>query len=138
MKLNAYLSFDGNCEAAFEHYQSVLGGTITAKMYWRDAPKTDGFTLPSGYDGKVMHAALEVGEARIMGADSPPGHWRAAAGVAVTVGAPTAAEAERIFSGLAEGGSITMPIGKTFFSERFGMLVDRYGIPWMVNCEPGT
>ena len=137
MKLNAYLSFDGTCEAAFEHYKSVLGGEIMARMFWREAPKTEGFALPDGWEGKVMHSHLQVGEARIMGADSPPGHWRAPAGVSVLIAVPTVAETDRIFSGLADGGSVTMPIGQTFFSERFGMLVDRFGVPWMVICEPG-
>jgi len=138
MKLNAYLSFDGTCEAAFEHYKSVLGGEVTSRMYWRDAPKTGEFTLPPDWEGKVMHTHLQVGDACFMGADSPPGSWRAPAGISVLISVPEAAEADRIFNGLADGGSVTMPIGQTFFAQRFGMLIDQFGIPWMVISDPGS
>jgi PhnB protein len=138
MKLNAYLSFDGTCEAAFEHYKSVLGGEVTSRMYWREAPQSEEFKLPAGWEDKVMHSHLQVGDATLLGADSPPGSWRAPAGIAVLISAPTTVEADRIFDGLANGGSITMPIGQTFFAERFGMLVDRFGTPWMVISDPDS
>lgn len=82
-----------------------------------------------------MHGTLTLGDQTLMGADSPPNQYEAPQGISMSLHARSATDAERVFSALAEGGRIVMPLGKTFWAERFGMLVDRFGIPWMVNCE---
>lgn len=130
MELIPYLNFDGRCAEAFRFYHSVLGGTLEV-MTFRDSPMA-GELSPEWLD-RVMHARLAVGEAVLMASDTPPGQYAAPQGFAVTINVEDAAEAERIFRALAEGGTITMPLEKTFWAERFGMLVDRFGVPWIVN-----
>lgn len=134
-RLNPYLTFDGTCEAAFQRYKAVLGGEVVSVMRWKDMPKTGGMSTPDGWAEKVMHSELTFSGGRIMGSDAPPGHRQQPAGMTVTLSVDTPEEADRLFSGLGEGGTVTMPIGETFFSKRFGMLTDQFGIPWMVVCE---
>ena len=133
MRLNPYLNFNGQCAAAFEFYARCLGGTIEAMMTHRGSPM-EGQVAPEWLD-KVMHARLIVDGDVIMGSDSPPGYFQQPQGFSVTINLDDPSKAERVFDALAEGGEVRMPIQKTFWAERFGMLVDRYGIPWMVNCE---
>ena len=132
MKIDPYLMFDGSCEDAFKFYESVLAGKIEMMMTYGEAPEE----CPSAPEvrDKIMHASLLVGDQRLMGSDSPPQYREKAQGFAVSINVEEAGEAERIFNALAEGGSVTMPIGETFWAIRFGMLVDRFGTPWMVNC----
>lgn len=133
MKLNTYLVFDGNCEAAFKFYAETLGGKIAAMMPHEGTPAAD--HVPPDWRAKILHARLELDDQLLMGSDAPPGRFEASKGFSVTLGVEKPAEAERIFAALAAGGTVRMPLGKTFFAERFGMLVDRFGIPWMVVCE---
>lgn len=133
-KLAAYLTFDGTCEAAFQHYRTLLGGTVAVFRY-ADLPAGDGCEMPAGWDEKVMHAEFVLDGARLMGTDAPPSHRQPMAGVSVSLHVDTPEEAERVFAGLSEGASITMPMQETFWSKRFGVLTDRFGTPWMINCE---
>ena len=135
-KLNAYLTFDGLCEAAFRHYATLLGGEIVSLMRWRDAPGMgEGGTMPADWLDKVMHAELAVDGARLMGGDPPPAHRQVPAGMSVALLVATPEEADRVFHGLTEGAAIAMPMQQTFWSRRFGMLTDRFGTPWIINCE---
>jgi len=133
MQLNPYLSFNGNCAAAFRFYEKVLRGTIPMMMTYGESPMKDQ-TPPESRD-KVMHTRLIAGDAVIMGSDAPPGRYQKAQGITVALGVNSAEEAERIFRGLAEKGTVLMPIAETFWAVRFGMLTDQFGTPWMINCE---
>jgi PhnB protein len=133
MELNPYLSFDGRCEVAFKFYERVLGGKIVAMMTYGDTPMKE--QMPAEAHGKIVHARMTVGDRVLMGGDAPPGRYEAAKGITVTLGIDQPAEAERVFNALSENGTVQMPIAETFWAQRFGMLVDQFGIPWMVNCE---
>jgi PhnB protein len=133
MKINAYLTFSGECKAAFTFYAQALGGTIVAMIPHEGTPAAE--HVPAGWQDKIMHAYLTVGDAALMGSDTPPGEVKAHDGFSVSVNVKDPAEAERVFHALAEGGTVRMPIQETFWSPRFGMLTDQFGIPWMVNCE---
>jgi PhnB protein len=133
MQLNPYLSFNGQCEKAFKHYQSVLGGQIVATMTYGETPMAD--QTPPEWRGKIAHTRMTVGGTLLMGSDSPPDRWEPMKGITVTLTIDEPAEAERVFHALAAGGTVTMPIQETFWARRFGMLTDRFGTPWMVNCE---
>ena len=134
MQLNAYLYFNGQCEAAFQFYEQLLGGKIEAMIPHAGTP-AEQHTPPEWRD-KIMHARLTVGTNVLMGSDAPPGHYHEASkGYSVSSGLDDPQEAERIFQALAEGGTVRMPLQTTFWAARFGMLADRFGIPWMINCE---
>jgi len=133
MKLNAYLNFDGRCEAAFKFYEQCLGGKIVFMQTHGDSPMAE--QVPVGWRSKIIHAPLNVGDAVLMGSDAPPQHYQKPQGLYVSLGVARPEEAERIFADLAENGTVQMPIQKTFWSARFGMVVDRFGIPWMVSCD---
>lgn len=133
MQLNPYLSFKGDCEEAFAFYERVLGATRGPLFRWGGSPMEA--QAPAGWGDKVMHASATIAGQTIMGADLPSGMYEAPHGFSLSLQIPSVAEAERVFAGLAEGGTVTMPLEKTFWAERYGMLVDRFGIPWQVNCE---
>ena len=133
MQLNPYLLFNGQCEAAFKCYARTLGGKIEGMITHGGTP-AEQHVSPEWRD-KIMHARLVVGDQVLMGSDAPPEHYEAPKGFSVSVQIKEPAEAERIFNALAENGAVRMPIQQTFWSVRFGMLVDKFGIPWMVNCE---
>lgn len=135
MKLNPYLAFDGNCREAFDFYVQVLGAQSEGVMTWAEGPMAD--QIATDYKDKVMHGSILLGEDRIMACDRPPGDdpYEGIKGVNVVINVDDPAEAERHFAALAEGGRVTMPIDETFWAQRFGMLVDKFGVPWMVNCE---
>jgi PhnB protein len=134
MQLNPYLTFDGRCEQAFKFYAEVLGGTIVAMIPHEGTPAAT--HVPAEWRSKIMHARLTVGDKVLMGSDAPPDRYDGGMkGFSVTLGIDEPKEAERIFHALAEKGSVRMPIQETFWAERFGMLVDQFGTPWMINCE---
>lgn len=133
MQLNPYLGFNGQCETAFKFYEQCLGGKITAMMTYGESPMAD--QTPSEWLDKVMHAQLTVGDQELMGADSPPGHHETAQGMSVMLGIDDPTEAERVFHALAANGIVKMPMQQTFWAKKFGMLVDQFGTPWMVNCS---
>ena len=133
MKINAYLHFDGRCEAAFKFYEQCLGGKIVFKMTYGESPMAG--QSPTGWRDKIMHARLLVKDQLLMGADAPPERYNAPRGFSMSLNLNDAAEAERIFNALVEKGTVVMPLQQTFWAERFGMLSDQFGIPWMINCE---
>jgi PhnB protein len=133
MQLNPYLTFNGQCEAAFKFYERVLGGKIVAMIPHEGSPAAE--HVPSEWRNKIMHARLAVGDKVLMGSDAPPGHQEDMKGFSVSLGIDDPKDAERIFHALAENGTVRMPIQETFWAVRFGMLVDRFGTPWMINCE---
>jgi PhnB protein len=132
MQVNSYLMFDGQCEAAFKFYQRCLGGKIEAMIPFEGSPAES--EVPPEWRQKILHASLTVGGQTLMGSDSPPGRHEKPQGFSVSVNVEQPADAERIFGALADQGAIQMPLEETFWAARFGMLVDRFGIPWMVNC----
>jgi len=136
MQVSPYLFFNGNCEAAFSFYQQVLGGTIDTMMPHEGSPA--GGQVAAGWQSKILHARLVVGQFVVMGSDAPPDRFAPMKGFSLSLGVDTPAEAERIFAAFAHGGTVRMALEKTFWAERFGMLVDRFGTPWMINCEPGA
>jgi PhnB protein len=133
MQLNPYLSFNGQCEAAFKFYAQCLGGKIEIMMTHGDSPMAQ--QVPPEWRNKIIHAHLTVGDKVLMGGDVPPEHFEEVKGCSVSISVDDAADAERIFNALAAKGTVRMPLQETFWAVRFGMLVDRFGIPWMVNCE---
>jgi PhnB protein len=144
MTLTSYLFFDGTCREAFEFYARALDAKIEAMSTYGDKPPEAegsgdpaegcGALTPESRD-RIMHAYLARGDSALMGSDSMPGQpFEGIKGCSVAIGTSDAAEAERVFHALAEGGNVTMPLQATFWAERFGMLVDRFGVSWMVNC----
>jgi PhnB protein len=133
MQLNPYLTFNGQCEAAFRFYEKCLGGKIVAMVSHRGSPVAD--KTPPEWLDKIMHARLTLGDNLLMGSDAPPEQYEKSQAFSVTVNPDDPAEADRIFQTLSENGAVQMPIQKTFWAVRFGTLVDQFGIPWMINCE---
>ena len=132
MHLQPYLFFKGDCEAAFKFYERCLGGKIEALLTHAGTPAEN--HVPAEWRNKIMHARLVVGDAVLMGSDVPPEHHKTPQGFSVTIHVTDPSEAERVFRALADNGNVTMPMAATFWAQRFGMLVDRFGTPWMVNC----
>ncbi len=136
MQLIPYLNYDGQCREAFDFYARVLDGKITGRMTYGESPMCD--QMPADSRERIMHSQLDIGDAVLMGADGPPPHAPPSTGTTLNIMVDTPADAERIFAALAEGGDVRMPMEETFWAQRWGMLVDRYGKPWMVNCmKPG-
>ena len=134
MQLNPYLSFNGQCEEAFRFYERTLGGKILAMLTFGNTPM--GEQAPAEWKGKIAHARLQLGDSLLMGSDGMgDDRYEKPQGITVTLNIDDPAAAERVFHALAEGGTTRMPIQETFWAKRFGMTTDRYGTPWMVNCE---
>ena len=133
MKLNPYLFFNGQCEAAFKFYEKCVGGKIEAMLTHEGTPAEQ--DVPPEWRKKILHARLTVGDQVLMASDAPPERYEQPKGFSVSLNIDDPAEAERIFHALAEKGKVQMPLEQTFWAIRFGMCVDRFGIPWMVNCE---
>lgn len=136
MQFTPYLNFDGDCAEAFRFYEQVLGGRIEFMQSFGESPMA-GEIGPEGHD-RIMHARLAVGDQVLMASDSPPEYYERPQGLYVSIHVEEPGDAERIFQALAEKGTVKMPFEKTFWAAGgFGMLVDRYGTPWMINCEKG-
>jgi PhnB protein len=133
MQLIAYLNFDGKCAEAFRFYERSLGGKIIMMQTFAESPMAGHVAAELGE--RIVHARLLVGDAVLMGSDSSSPQSQKPQGFAVSVQTTDPAEAERAFHALAENGTVQMPIQETFWAARFGMLVDRFDIPWMINCE---
>ena len=133
MKIEPRISliFNGQCEAAFTLYRQCLGGTVT-RLTWGDSPMAD--QAPIEWREKILHTTLTVGGTEISGGDVLPGQYERPQGFQVQLNLDDAAAAERIFTLLADGGRITVPLQQTFWAQRFGAVVDRFGIPWGINC----
>jgi PhnB protein len=126
------LSFDGQCEAAFKFYEHCLRGKITLMLTWGDSPLAG--EVPPEWNSKIVHATLVVGNTRFQGSDPAPGSYQSPRGFDMTLNAREG-DAERLFIDLAAGGAIRMPLQQTFWAVRFGLLTDRFGIPWAINCH---
>lgn len=137
MIVQAYLDFDGRCEEALEFYQRVVGARVEMLMRFRESPEPPppGMVAP-GSENKVMHCAFTIGESLVMASDGACRGAPSFKGVTLSIAVNDVASAERVFRALADGGQVTMPIDKTFWSPRFGMVNDRFGVPWMVNTIP--
>jgi PhnB protein len=133
MQLSTHLNFNGNCDEAMNFYAKTFGGTVNFKMTWGESPMCD--QAGPEFNDKIMHQSIKVGNTILMGADTPPERFQKAQGIVVSIATDTPEEADRVFNALTNGGSIEMPIQETFWAQRFGMATDRFGIPWMVNCE---
>ena len=132
MKIEPYLFFDGVCEEALNMYKRVLGAEVQVIRYDEAPEKPPPGMVPEGWDKKVMHANVRVGDAVFMASDGKSPRGPQFNGFAISVSVDDAAQGTRIFEGLGEGGQVVMPLGKTFFSPLFGMVSDRYGVMWMV------
>ena len=134
MKINPYLIFNGDCNAAFTFYAQSLPGQIEAMLTFGETPA--GEHVPKDLHNLIIHTRLAVGDQAIMGSDTIPDRpVDAMSGCSISLNVDSIAEAERVFAALSEGGSVQMPLDATFWAARFGMLVDRFGVSWMVNCE---
>ena len=133
LKQNPYLLFNGKCEEAFKFYAQCLGGKIEAMMPHAGTPAEK--HAPPEWREKILHACLSVDGELLMGSDAPPQHYEPPQGFSVSIQPKDPAAGERIFNQLAEQGIVKMPFQQTFWAYRFGMLVDRFGIPWIINCE---
>lgn len=132
MQLSPHLGFNGNCEAAFKFYEKCLSAKITFMMPYEGTPAAD--HVPAAWRNKILHTTLTVGDYVLTGADAPPDLYQTPQGFSVTLGIKDPAEAECVFHALEENGTVQMPLQETFWAIRFGMLIDQFGIPWMVNC----
>ena len=133
MQLNPYLLFNGQCAEAFKFYADCLGGKIEAMMTHAGTPAAE--QVPAEWRDKILHARLVVGDEVLMASDAPPAHYQKPQGFSVSIQTNNKSDGERIFNALAENGTVQMPFAPTFWAAGFGMCVDRFGIPWMVNCE---
>jgi PhnB protein len=134
MKINPYLIFNGDCKAAFTFYAESLKGNIEAMMTFGETPAAE--HVPKDLHNLIIHTRLAVGDQAIMGSDTTPDRpVEEMSGCSVSLNVDSIAEAERVFNALAEDGEVQMSLEQTFWAARFGMLVDRFGVSWMVNCE---
>src|SRR3712207_4290468 len=139
MRVQPYLFFDGRCEEAIEFYRKTLGAKVLMLMRFRDSPDPPPpGMIPPGSEDKVMHASLRIGESEIMASDGRCMGEPSFQGVSLSLSVPSEADADRLFNLLAEGGQVQMPIGRTFFSPRFGIVADRFGMSWMVVTTSGS
>ncbi len=137
MQVQSYLFFNGHCEEALAFYQGALGAKVETLLRFRDSPDAPQPGLcPPGFDDKVMHAELRIGDTVVMASDGMTPGKPEFKGFSLTVTARDEAEADRLFGALGQGGQVQMPLGKTFFSPRFGAVADRYGVSWMVIVLP--
>lgn len=136
MQIQPYLFFNGRCEEALEFYRGALGAEVTMLMRFKEspAPHPPG-TVPEGWGDKVMHASFNLGQATVMASDGCGGTAEFK-GFSLSIGLADQNEVDKVFASLSDGGSVQMPLGKTFWSERFGMVTDRFGVGWMVGVDP--
>ena len=133
MQVQPYLFFDGRCEDALEFYKKALGAEVTMLMRFKESPDPHPpGTMAPGSEDKVMHASLRIGDANIMASDGYCQGKQTFGGITLSLSVKDEAAADKAFNGLSDGGQIHMPLGKTFFSPRFGMIADKFGVPWMV------
>ena len=133
MKVTPYLFFSGQCREAFEFYAELLEGKVEAMMPYGGSPAAE--HVPADRHKLIMYAYLTLGDQALMGSDEGPDDYKKPQGVRVSLHFDTPEECDRVFAELAEGGTVAMPIEETFWSLRFGMCTDRFGVPWMVNCS---
>jgi PhnB protein len=134
MKISVHVMFKGDCESAFAAYARILGGAVVYSLTWSDSPASA--QAPADWQGKIYHATMKLGDLTLMGADPLPADYRPLQGVSLAVAPANPAEAHRVFAELAEGGVERMPIQETFWSPAFGVVTDRFGLEWEINCDP--
>ncbi len=133
MQMSPYLSFQGQCEEAFTFYAQCLGGQVGLIFRYAGSPMAS--DAPADWQDKVMHGSVTLGEQVLMGADTTPDRYEAPKGFTLSLQMASVDDAERIFRDLARDGRIVLPLEQTFWAARFGMVVDRFGVPWQVNCD---
>ena len=136
MQVQPYLFFDGCCEEAIEFYRKKLGADITSVVRFKDVPDSQTEMVPEGCENKIMHASFRIGDTAVMASDGHCQGHPSFEGFCLSVTASSAADAEFMFAALSDGGQVQMPLSKTFFSPRYGMVSDRFGVSWMVYVEP--
>jgi PhnB protein len=135
--IEPYLFFNGKCEEAIEFYRKALGAEVEMIMRFKESPEPPKpGMVPPGFENKIMHASFRVGQTTIMASDGCEAGKANFEGFSLAISVASENEADRIFAGLADGGQVRMPLGKTFWSPRFGMVADRFGIGWMVSVRP--
>jgi PhnB protein len=134
MQVQAYLNFGGRCEEALTFYKTAIGAEVTMMMRMKEAPDP-AMKPPPGLEEKIMHSEFKVGQTRLMATDGMGPEKAEFKGVTLSISVPDDAEAQRVFSALGDGGKVDMPLAKTFWTSSFGMLHDKFGVPWMVNVE---
>ena len=132
MRVQAYVSFNGRCEEALEFYKASLGAEVTSLIRWKDQPD-QGMKTPPGYAEKIMNAAFRIGDTELMADDGMGEMLAEFKGITLAVEVIDDDAARHVFAALGEGGKITMPLMKSFWTSSFGMLTDKFGVPWMVN-----
>jgi PhnB protein len=142
MRIEPYLFLNGRCEEAVEFYKKALGAEVLMLMRFKESPEPpQPGMIPPGSENKIMHVSLRIGDATVMASDGRCGGQPSFQGFALSLTVPNEAKADRLFSALADGGQVQMPLAKTFFSPRFGMVADRFGVSWMIivaTAETGT
>jgi PhnB protein len=134
MQVQSYLFFDGRCEEAVEFYKRALGAKVEMLMRFKEAPDPPPpGTVPPGFDDKIMHTSFRIGDTVVMASDGCTDGKANFKGFSLSLAFEKEADADRFFAALADGGAVQMPLGKTFWSPRFGMLTDRFGVGWMIN-----
>jgi PhnB protein len=133
MQVQPYLFFDGRCEEALDFYAKTLGAKIGMLMRFSDSPEPG--MIPPGQERKIMHGTLQIGQSVLMVSDGRCGSAPKFEGISMSLTVADASEADRVFAGLSDGGKVQMPLTKTFFSDRFGMVADRFGVSWMILVE---
>ena len=137
-KVYPYITFNGNCEEAFNHYRSVFGGEFQYLGRFKDVPANDSRAFPPGNDNKIMHISLPVNDTMLMGCDNPDVNGKeviVGGNISLSINLNDKTEAERLFNGLSKGGQVKMPLEATFWGAYFGIVTDRFGIQWLINCE---
>lgn len=133
IKIHPHLCFDGRCEEAFREYQRILGGAITTMMKYGDSPMAK--DVPPDWHDRIVHASLYVGDFELAGADFLPESYKKPQGFFILLNLPQKIEAQKVFDALSIGGEIQLVFTETFWSAGFGVVVDRFGIPWEINCD---
>jgi PhnB protein len=133
MKVEPYLNFDGRCEEAIQFYKTAVGAEVTMLMRFKDSPEKPAVGMcPPGSENKIMHASLQIGDSRVMASDCHGQGKPEFKGISLSITAANDAQADRLFAALADGGTVNQPLIKTFFSSRFGVATDRFGVTWMI------
>lgn len=132
MQISPYLMFNGNCEEAMTFYEKALGGKLELIRH-EGTPAAE--HVPPEWRNKILHASLKIGNSSLLASDAPPGNFHPAQGVFVTLYFTDPGEGERVWNALSPDGNVVMAFGETFWASRFGMVIDRFGTPWMINCE---
>jgi PhnB protein len=137
--IQPYLFFNGTCEEAVEFYRKALGAEVEMMMRYSESPEPPPpGMVPPGSENKIMHTSFRIGESTVMASDDCASEKTDFHGFSLSLAVPSEADADRLFAALADGGQVQMPLGKTFWSPRFGMLTDRFGVGWMISVPPST